>query len=126
MSVPTQPYAAPPARRPGDRPITIVLLVLQALSVLVFGAFGLFIAFVSDSCGASARCNTDLIGAGMVTPLVVSVVLFVVSLVHSVAFMRAHKYSWWIPLLWTVLSGGGIALGFVVALSGVSSNGSLT
>ena len=45
----------------GGRAATIILLILQAGSVVVFGAFGLFIAFMSDSCGASSVCDTDRI-----------------------------------------------------------------
>lgn len=109
----------------GGRAATIVLLVLQAGSVLVFGGFGLFIAFISDSCGSSSTCDTNRIALGMMTPLAVSVVLFVVSLVHAIARMRGGRSAWWVPILWTFLSAFGIVIGFMVAASGVSSNGSL-
>jgi zinc transporter ZupT len=109
----------------GGRVAAIVLLVLQAFSVLLFGGLGLFIAFISDSCGASSTCDSDRIALGMMTPLGVSVLLFVVSLVQVVLRMRADRSVWWVPIVWTVLSAGGVVLGFVVAESGVAPNGSL-
>ena len=92
---------------------------------MVFGAFGLFIAFVSDSCGSSTTCNTNLIAVGMLTPFAVAVLFFVISLVHTIKRIRANKPAWWVPVMWTVLSFGGIGAGFVVAIAGVSKNGSL-
>lgn len=109
----------------GGRVIAILGLVVQAGSVLVFGGFGLFIAFVSDSCGASSECNEDLIAAGMMTPLVVSVVIFVVSLVMTIKRFADGRSVWWVPIVWTVVSMGGIVLGFVVATAGVAPNGEL-
>lgn len=103
----------------------ILLLVVQAASVLVFGAFGLFIAFVSDSCGASSVCNTDRIAIGMMTPFGVAVVFFVISLVQAIIRMRAGKSAWWVPIVWTVLSASGIVIGFMIAASGVAPDGSL-
>ncbi|WP_209722585.1 hypothetical protein [Marmoricola sp. OAE513] len=105
--------------------IPIILLVLQVGSVLVFGAFGLFIAFISDSCGASSTCDTDRIALGMMTPLGVAVLFFLISLVHSIKRMRADESAWWVPIVWTTLSASGIVIGFIVAASGVAANGSL-
>ena len=107
------------------RVVAVLLLIVQAVSVLVFGGFGLFIAFVSDSCGASSTCDTDRIALGMMTPLAVALVLFIVSLVQTIKRFRAGRSVWWVPILWTLLSATGIVLGFVIAASGVSSNGSL-
>lgn len=105
--------------------VAIVFLVVQAASVLVFGGLGLFIAFISDSCGASSVCDTDRIAIGMMTPLAVAVIFFLVSLVQTIVRMRADKSVWWVPIVWTVLSAGGVVLGFAIAESGVSPNGSL-
>ncbi|MCX6397623.1 MAG: hypothetical protein NTV23_14140 [Propionibacteriales bacterium] len=107
------------------RTVAILLLVLQAASVLVFGGFGLFIAFVSDSCGASSTCDTNLIAIGMMTPLAVALLFFVVSLVQTIKRIRAGRSVWWVPIVWTIVSASGIVLGFVVAASGVAPNGSL-
>ena len=109
----------------GGRVVAILFLVGQAVSVLVFGGFGLFIAFVSDSCGSSSTCDTGRIALGMMTPLAVALLLFIVSLVQTIKRMRDGKSAWWVPILWTVLSASGVVLGFVIAASGVSSNGSL-
>jgi Family of unknown function (DUF6264) len=125
MSV-AQPQVQPEIQpRPTDRALTIVFLVLQAVSVLVFGGMGLFIAFISDSCGSSSTCDDGRIAAGMMTPLGVSVLLFVVALIHAITRMRAHRSSWWVPVLWTLLSVGGVVLGFFVAASGVAPDHSL-
>lgn len=121
--VPGTPVSGEPST--AGRVVAIVFLVLQAASALVFGAFGLFIAFVSDSCGASSTCNTDLIAIGMMTPLAVAVIFFIVSLVLTIVRMRDGRSVWWVPIVFTVLSAGGIVLGFVIAASGVSPNGTL-
>jgi len=110
---------------PVDRVVAILLLALQAGSVVIFGGLGLFIAFVSDSCGSSSDCDTGRIALGMMTPLVVAVAFFVVSLVQTIKRLRAGRSAWWVPIVWTVLSASGVVLGFVIAASGVSSSGSL-
>lgn len=107
------------------RVVAILLLVLQAGSVLVFGALGLFIAFISDSCGASSVCDTDRIALGMMTPFGVAVLFFVISLVHTIKRMASGNSAWWVPILWTVLSASGVVIGFMVAASGVAPDGSL-
>lgn len=109
----------------GGRVAAILLLVVQAASVLVFGGFGLFIAFISDSCGASSTCDTDRIALGMMTPLAVALLFFIASLVQTIKRMREDKSVWWVPIVWTVLSVSGIVLGFVIAESGVAPNGTL-
>lgn len=108
------------------RVVAIIGLVVQALAGLVFSGFGLFIAFVSDSCGASSECDTDRIALGMMTPMAVCILFFVISLVMTIRRIAQGRPAWWVPILWTVLSFGGIILGFVVASSGVAPNGSLT
>jgi hypothetical protein len=111
--------------RTGDRAATIVLLVLQGLGIFLFGALGLFIVFVSDSCGsADTTCDGGRIAWGVMTPPLVAVVLFVVSLVWSIKRMAQSRTAWWVPVLMTVLSAGGVVLGFVIAASGVH-NGNL-
>ncbi|WP_246004987.1 DUF6264 family protein [Nocardioides marmorisolisilvae] len=111
--------------RTGDRAATIVLLVLQALGILVFGAFGLFIVFVSDSCGSSSTtCDDGRIAWGVMTPPLVAAGLFVISLIWSIKRMAQSRPAWWVPILMTVLSVGGVVLGFAIAASGVH-NGNL-
>ena len=102
------------------RVVAILGLVVQAFAGLVFSGFGLFIAFVSDSCGASSECDTDRIALGMMTPLAVCIVLFIVSLVMTLKRMADGRSCWWVPILWTVLSFGGIILGFAPEVELVS------
>lgn len=109
----------------GGRAVAILFLILQAVSVVVFGGLGLFVAFVSDSCGSSSTCDEGRIAAGMMTPLAVALLFFVISLVQTIRRMRAGKSVWWVPIVWTLLSASGVVLGFLVAISGVADNGSL-
>jgi hypothetical protein len=109
----------------GGRVVAFFLLFLQALSVLVFGGFGLFIAFVSDSCGASSTCNYDQIGFALMIPLGVAVLCFVISLVQTIKRVRADKSAWWVPIMWTVISASGVVIGFMVAADAVAPNHSL-
>jgi len=111
--------------RTGDRVATIVLLVLQAAGVLVFAAAGLLIVFVSDSCGAAdTTCDSGRIAWGVMTPPLVAAAFFVISLVWSIKRMAQSRLAWWVPILMTVLSVGGVVLGYVIAASGVH-NGNL-
>ena len=106
--------------RTGDRAATIVLLVLQAAGVLVFAAAGLFVVFVSDSCGAGdTTCDGGRIAWGVMTPPLVAAAFFVLSLIWSIKRMAQSRLAWWVPILMTVLSAGGVVLGFAIAASGV-------
>ncbi|MFL6109142.1 MAG: DUF6264 family protein [Marmoricola sp.] len=106
--------------RSGDRAATIVLLVLQACGVLVFGAFGLFLVFVSDSCGAGdTTCDGGRIAWGVMTPPLVAATFFVVALVWAIKRMAQNRVAWWVPVLMTVLSVSGVVLGYLIAASGV-------
>lgn len=81
---------------------------------------GLFIAFASDSCGASSTCNEGLITLGMVTPLAVVALCFVLSLFFTIRRLQAGRMAWWVPLVFTVLSVSGLVLGFALASAGVT------
>jgi hypothetical protein len=107
------------------RLVAFLLLFVQAFSVLLFGGVGLFIAFVSDSCGSSSTCDDGRIAAGMMIPLGVSALFFLISLVQTIRRVRANRSAWWVPLVWTFLSASGIVIGFAVAASGVAPNHSL-
>jgi hypothetical protein len=107
------------------RVVAFVLLFAQAFSVLLFGGVGLFIAFVSDSCGSSSTCDDGRIAVGMMIPLGISALFFLISLIQVIRRVRADKSAWWVPILWTALSASGIVIGFAVAASGVAPNHSL-
>jgi uncharacterized membrane protein YhaH (DUF805 family) len=105
-----------------DRVVSILLLIGQAVVGAVLSFMGLFISMASDSCGASSTCNEGLIGAGVATPLVVVVVSFVVSLIFTIRRLAAGRMAWWIPVVGTVVSVGGLFLGFAIASMGVTPN----
>jgi uncharacterized membrane protein YhaH (DUF805 family) len=105
-----------------DRAVSILLLFGQALVGAVLSFMGLFNSMVSDSCGASSTCNDGLIVAGVATPLVVVLVCFVLSLIFTIKRLSAGRMAWWIPLVWTVVSVGGLFLGFAIASMGVTPN----
>ncbi len=112
----------PQTRFVADRVASVILLIVQALVGAVLSYLGLFIAFFSDSCGASSTCNESLITLGMATPVTVAALCLVISLVWTVKRLVAGRMAWWVPVLWTALSLVGLVLGFVFASAGVTPN----
>lgn len=114
-----------PARRPvivWDLVLTIVLLVLMAGLGFVLFFFSFFLAFASDSCGASSTCDTDLIATGMIVAMIVPIGVGVLALVAAIVVLVLKRIAFWIPIVGMALMVGGFVLGAAIAGSGVQSN----
>lgn len=97
--------------------LAIIFLVLQAGGVVVCGFLAIMLVFVSDACDGT-NCNTDLIVAGMAITALGPLALWVVSLVHTIVRARQDKANWWVPMLWSVVSGFVAVAGIVTAFQG--------
>ncbi len=109
------------ARRTWDLVLTIVFLVLH-LGVAALASFvGFFLAFASDSCGASSVCNYDQIATGMMIGIGGPIVIAVLTLIVSIVLIVVRRIAFWVPLVGSVLAIVVEAAAFFVATSGVSS-----
>ena len=106
-------------RRPWDTILTIILLILFVGVVIVCSFAGALVVFAGDSCGASAECNYDIIGAavmvGLIGPAVVGVVVLVVTIVRLVR----KRVAFFVPLIGSVLAAAVVAGAFALASSAV-------
>jgi hypothetical protein len=111
-----------PARRRvivWDLVTTIVLLVLLAGLGFVLFFFSFFLAFASDSCGASSTCDSDRIATGMLVAMLLPIAVGVLAIVAAVIVLVLRRIAFWIPILGIVLMIGAFVLGAAIATSGV-------
>jgi len=112
--------AQPPrTRKPWDATLTIFLLVLFAGWVILCSFAGALVAFVGDSCGSSAECNYDLIGAALYValfgPAVIGVIVLAVTLVRLVR----KRIAFFVPIIGALLTAGVVAAAYAVASGAV-------
>ncbi|MBM7502633.1 hypothetical protein JOD46_000090 [Agromyces aurantiacus] len=115
-----------PAKRPvivWDLVLTIVLLVLMAGLGFVLFFFSFFLAFASDSCGASSVCDTDLIATGMLVAMTLPIGVGVLALVAAIIVLVLRRVAFWIPIVGVVLMVGAFLLGAAIATAGVQPTG---
>lgn len=109
----------PRTRRSWDTILTIVLVILFAGWAIVCAFAGVAIAFVGDSCGASAQCNTDQIGTalyvGIGGPLVIGVIIIVATIVRLVR----KRLAFFVPLIGLVLAPAIVVAAYVTAANAV-------
>jgi hypothetical protein len=96
----------------------ILLLVLQACGVAGCAFLAIMLAFVSDACSGDKTCNLNLIGTGMAVTGLTPIAFWIVSLVHTIVRGRRDESSWWVPLLWSVVTAGVALTGVLVAFHG--------
>lgn len=111
-----------PVKRPvivWDLVLTIVLLVLMAGLGFVLFFFSFFLAFASDSCGASSVCDTDLIATGMLVAMILPIAAGVLALIAAIIVLVVKRVAFWIPIVGMALMVGAFALGAAIATSGV-------
>lgn len=109
----TAPAAAPRKRHTWDLVLTIVLLVAYLAGTAFASFLSFFLAFASDSCGASSVCDYDQMSTGMFIVLggVWLPALFV--LAGSIVLIVVKRLAFWVPLV-------GILLTVGIAFAGVS------
>ena len=94
----------------------MVLLIGLGFLTMFAGAMS---AMVSDPCGSGIECNSDVIGAGVLTALVLPVVIILAGIVVTVVLLVLRRLAFWVPLVTAVLAIGALFLGFAIAVSGV-------
>ena len=128
MTEAVQPYDPNPTSAPPKRPLviwdlvlTIVLLVLMIGVALVASFFSFFLAFASDSCGASAVCDYDRIGLGMLVAMIGPLLVGLIALIAAVIVLVLKRIAFWIPIAGIVLIGAIFVGAVALTASGVST-----
>lgn len=102
-----------------DIALSAVFGVLAAGLAVVLGVIGVFLAFVSDSCGSSVACDYNQLSAGILLAVLLPAVVTVVFIVWMIVRLVRHKRAFWVPLVGAVAAAAGWAVGFFVATSAV-------
>ncbi|GAA1763061.1 DUF6264 family protein [Agromyces humatus] len=126
MTEAVQPYdpnpAPPPLKRPvvvWDLVLTIVLLVLMVGAALVASFLSFFLAFASDSCGASSVCDYDRIATGMLVAMIGPLIVGLFALVAAVIVLVLKRIAFWIPIVGIVLIAAVFVGAVALTASGV-------
>lgn len=117
VTTPTTPITRP--RRTWDLVLTIVLLVLYLVVTGIASAMSVFLAFASDSCGASSVCDTGLMGTGMVVAMVGVWVPVIVVLVVAIVLLVTRRLAFWVPVVGILLTIGIAFIGFALVFGAV-------
>ncbi|MCD2441121.1 DUF6264 family protein [Agromyces sp. SYSU K20354] len=128
MTEAVQPYDPNPAAAPTKRSVvvwdlvlTIVLLVLMVGAALVASFLSFFLAFASDSCGASAVCDYDRIATGMLVAMIGPLVVGLVALIAAAIVLVLKRIAFWIPIAGIVLVAAVFLAGVALTASGVAT-----
>ncbi len=117
------PVVAPldPTKRPRamwDIVLTVILLILGIVAA-VFGSFaGIFLVFLSDSCG-STTCNSDQMGFGITLATLGVWLPIVASVIVSIVFLVLRRRTFWVPIAGIVLAAAVWALGFALTAGAI-------
>ncbi|SDR94606.1 hypothetical protein SAMN04489834_0571 [Microterricola viridarii] len=91
----------------------LVLLVATGGSALV----GLSLPMAAGGCGEG--CSPEQMQLGYVVAVALPILLALVTIVTTIAFLRLRRVAYWVPLLGTVAVGLGLLLGSWISLSAV-------
>jgi hypothetical protein len=115
-----------PSEPAGKRPVivwdlvlTIVLLVLMVGAALLASFLSFFLAFASDSCGASVTCDTDRIPGGMLIAMIGPLLVALLVLVAAIIVLVLKRIAFWIPVVGMILVIGVFVGGAAFTASGV-------
>lgn len=108
------------SRRNVDRAATIALLVVSALIAAGAAFAGLFLIFITDSCGSSSTCDTDSFATWWIVAMVAPLLGFVLTLVASIVRLTRKRKAFWVPLAGTAIYGAAFAGAVTQAFSSVS------
>jgi hypothetical protein len=115
------PAAAPvipskPARKVAawDLILTIVLLLLVLLAGGIAGAAGIFLVFLTDSCGSGANCVEPQLDNGYFIATVGVWIPAVLAVIASIIVLVLKRRAFWIPIVGIVLIVATWAVGYTV------------
>lgn len=121
MTATPEPVQATPVRqrRTWDLILTIVLLLLFLVGAAILSALGFFVAFASDSCGASSVCDYDAIGNATIFAIAGPWIPVLPVLIVSIVLLIKKRIAFWVPIVGGLLSVAALIIGFAWATSAV-------
>jgi hypothetical protein len=102
-----------------DLILTIVFLLLLLLAGGIAGAAGIFLVFLTDSCGSGANCVEPQLDNGYFIATVGVWIPAVVALIASIVVLALKRRAFWIPLVGIVLIVATWAVGYAVLTSAI-------
>lgn len=106
-------------RRVWDLVLTIALLVGMLASAVVASLGGVFLVFVTDSCGSVGRCNDAAVTAGVLTGAVGPLVVAAVAVLVAVVRLVRRRIAFWVPIVGSAVIVLVLGGGYLLASSGV-------
>lgn len=106
-------------RRTWDLVLTVVLLIAMAAVAVVAAFGGVFLVFVTDSCGSVGRCNDAAVTSGVLTGAVGPLVVALIAAVVAVVRLVRRRMAFWVPVVGLVLIVAVLVLGYLLTASGV-------
>lgn len=98
----------PATRQKANAADIVVSIVLMLIGICVagLGLFAtMFLVMMSDACGSTNQCDTDLMNGAWWAALVLPPVIFLAAIVWTIVRLRRRRTAWWVPF-----SGGLIAI----------------
>ena len=102
-----------------DVVLSVVFALLAAALAIILGILGITLAFMGDSCGASAVCDYTQLSAGILLAMMLPAVITVVFIVWMIVRLVRRKRAFWVPLVGAVAAVIGWGIGYLVATSAV-------
>jgi hypothetical protein len=97
-----------------DLVLTIVLLLLVLLAGGIAGAAGIFLVFLTDSCGSGANCVEPQLDNGYFIATVGVWIPAVLAIIASIIVLVLKRRAFWIPIVGIVLIVVTWAVGYTV------------
>jgi hypothetical protein len=94
-----------------------VLLVAGLLLAILLSYAAIFLVFASDSC--FDRCDSDLLGFGVIVGFISPYVALVLALAVSIVLLVKLRLAFWVPIVGIVLEVAGLAIGAAIVFSSV-------
>ncbi len=93
--------------------LVLVLLVATGVAALV----GLSLPMAAGGCGDG--CSPAQMQVGYIVAVALPIILALVTIVTTIAFLRLRRIAYWVPLVGTAAVGLGLLIGAWIALSAV-------
>lgn len=106
-------------RRTWDLALTIVLLVAMAAVAVVAALAGVFLVFVTDSCGTVGRCNDAVVTSGVLTGAIGPLLVALIAIAVAVVRLVRRRLAFWVPVVGFAVIVAVLAAGYLLTSSGV-------
>lgn len=113
------PVTGPRARSMADLVATVVGFAVTAVLGAGASFLGMMLVMASDSCGVGSRCNTALIGIGVLLAIAAPWLCWVPALVIAIIRQARRRLTWWLPVVAGLAYLPLVVVAFLVVDAGV-------